>query len=189
MFWVFPKSLKRLIFGIDRICSLITPIFYYPRVSWSSSDKKKSTSLMDIKYFINWWFILINQVYAFHNFMGKLYHCNLPLEGFTLLTRLDIEFLPDTVYIVDVHRYALRHIGATSSAPPGPQEDDPGFSIPTQGGTQDQYEMIMPAVTTDYKLPPPSRRFRWDDLPSLDSWEPPEDQWADAQDLAFACKD
>lgn len=45
--------------------------------------------------------------------------------------------------------------GVSSKAPPAPKEDDPVYDSATKGETQAQFEMMMLAVTIEYKLFPP----------------------------------
>lgn len=57
---------------------------------------------MDIQYFVNCIILLKDRIYKFFDHSDRPFYCRLPQEGLTLLTRADIEFLPETVQLCDV---------------------------------------------------------------------------------------
>lgn len=63
---------------------------------------------MDIKYFINCKILMKSGIYTFYDRAYQTFRCRLPQERFTLLTRANIEFLPETVQLCDILVPALR---------------------------------------------------------------------------------
>lgn len=62
---------------VERIGSLLTPIFDYTGWSAFLPDRRKSTDLMDIQYFVKCVILLKDQIYRFFNRSDQAFPCRL----------------------------------------------------------------------------------------------------------------